>query len=54
MIATDEGSSVLLLQFRDFYTELIKLKRLVRSGAPLGASGSPENPEGERATTVIA
>ena len=54
MIATDEGSSVLLLQFRDFYTELIKLKRLVRSGAPLGASGSPENPEGERAATVIA
>ena len=54
MIATDEGSSVLLLQFRDFYTELIKLKRLVRSGASLGASGSPENPEGERAAMAIA
>ena len=54
MIATEEGSSVLLLQFRDFYTELIKLKRLIRSGAALGATGSPEKTEGERAATAIA
>src|SRR5437763_15114754 len=54
MIATDEASSLLLLQFRDFYSELIKLKRLVRSGAALGASGSPEKTEGDRAANAIA
>ena len=54
MIPTEEGASLLLLQFRDFYGELIKLKRFVRSGAPLGATGSPEKTEGDRAATAIA
>jgi type VI secretion system protein ImpK len=54
MIATEEGSSLLLLQFRDFYGELIKLKRLIRSGSPLGATGAPEKTEGDRAATAVA
>jgi type VI secretion system protein ImpK len=54
MITTEEGASLLLLQFRDFYSELIKLKRLIRSGAALGATGSPQKSEGDRAATMIA
>jgi type VI secretion system protein ImpK len=54
MIATEEGSSILLLQFRDFYGELIRLKSLIRSGAPLGVPGLPESAPGDRAATVIA
>ena len=54
MITTEEGASLLLLQFRDFYSELIKLKKLIRSGAPLGATGSPDKSVGDRAATAVA
>jgi type VI secretion system protein ImpK len=54
MTKTEEGTSLLLRQFRDFYGELINLKRLVRSGTPFGISGSAERSEGDRAASAVA
>jgi type VI secretion system protein ImpK len=54
MTTTQQTDSRLLLQFRDFYSEVIKLKRLIRSGTPLGAKASPEQTAGDRAATVVA
>jgi type VI secretion system protein ImpK len=54
MSTVEESQSLLLLQFRDFYGELIKLKRLIRSGAPLGESATPETVPGERAAVAVA
>lgn len=54
MSAVEESTSLLLLQFRDFYGELIKLKRLIRSGAPLGAEGASDKSPGDRAAVAVA
>jgi len=54
MTATEQTESLLLLQFREFYSELIKLKRLIRSGTPFGAKGSPEQPAGDRAAIAVS
>jgi type VI secretion system protein ImpK len=54
MITTEDGASLLLTQFRDFYSELINLKRLVRAGTPFGAMGSPEKSEADRAAGAVA
>jgi type VI secretion system protein ImpK len=53
MIAAEETASLLLLQFRDFYGELIKLKRLIRAGqTPL--TGSPDSSPGDRMAMAVA
>ena len=54
MITTEEGSSLLLSQFRDFYTELINLKKLIRTGTAFGLTGAPEKSEGDRAAGAVA
>ena len=54
MITTEEGSSLLLAQFRDFYSELINLKKVIRAGATFGVSGAPEQTEGDRAAHAVA
>ncbi|HEY2384265.1 MAG TPA: DotU family type IV/VI secretion system protein [Terriglobia bacterium] len=54
MSAVEESTSLLLLQFRDFYGEMIKLKRLIKSGTPLDAGGAPEQTPGERAAIAVA
>jgi type VI secretion system protein ImpK len=54
MITTEEGSSLLLGQFRGFYSELINLKKLIRSGAVFGAMGAPDKSEGDRAAAAVA
>jgi type VI secretion system protein ImpK len=53
MSRTEEGPSVLLTQFRDFYGELIKIKRLVKSGAFSNAAGSPDKPVDDRAAEAV-
>jgi type VI secretion system protein ImpK len=54
MMTTEEGSSLLLAQFRDFYSELINLKKLIRAGATFGAMGSPESNVGDRTANAVA
>jgi type VI secretion system protein ImpK len=54
MSRTEESVSLLLMQFRDFYTELINLKRLIRSGTPFAAMGAPDKSPGDRAATAVA
>jgi type VI secretion system protein ImpK len=54
MITTEEGASLLLSQFREFYSELINLKKLIRGGATFGAMGTPEKTEGDRAAVAVA
>jgi type VI secretion system protein ImpK len=53
MSRTEEGPSVLLTQFRDFYGELIKIKRLVKSGAFSSAAGSPDKPVDDRVAEAV-
>src|SRR4051812_38562143 len=54
MITTEEGASLLLAQFRDFYSELINLKKVIRAGATFGGMGSPDQNEGERSARAVA
>jgi type VI secretion system protein ImpK len=54
MTTTEESASLILLQFRDFYSELIKLKRLIRSGTAFNATGSPERSAGDRAASAVS
>lgn len=56
MITTEASASLLLLQFRDFYGELIKIKRLIRSGQTPGSmgTGSLENTPGVRMASAVA
>src|SRR3954471_12776715 len=53
MIAAEETTSLLLLQFRDFYGELIKLKRLIKAGQT-PSTGSPDKTPAERMATAVS
>jgi type VI secretion system protein ImpK len=55
MTVVEEGASLLLLQFRDFYGELIKLKRLIKAGQTPGLTGgSPDKSPGDRMAAAVA
>jgi type VI secretion system protein ImpK len=53
MVAAEESASLLLLQFRDFYGELIKLKRLIKAGQT-PATGPADKSLGERNALAVS
>src|SRR2546425_8764062 len=54
MSRKEEKTSLLLTQFREFYREMINVKRLLKSGASLAATGSPDKSPDNRAADAVA